>query len=528
MTAILFQTGMLINNLKNPANLSLCDILIDHVPHLTYSTGDFSKSDQIYEQGKIATYLAMDELVVLKDRLKGYPQRAHKLPQLNRTYTFDSIAYSGVSEGNLELVKSRTNIKPHSPYTVEDVVDGVDNAMGTNMFDQIAIKAFNYEDKLGMQFEGYERTPAVLKGALHYDTEQGVGLLVNITGRNLIGKTSRSLLTLDIAEEPKFRLQHQKYFGKIKNWWWRSEAFGQRLKQNIYVGGEKADNFIYQYFQFENQVNRDINFLSSYIGMGINYEYSNVKPEVDPNVSENLLFLERYQFHHLELNLHYLLNTMNKVFYPSHGTFLEAKLGRALVHHANLEFTQDTIAIIEGETNGFTRLGLDFEKRIPFHSKISGVFEASTGFTFVDELQPGEISFFDVGYGANYFIGGTWERPRKNTYIFRGLKDAELAVSQFMMLNLGIQFNPISKIYLTPHVSMASIGYDNFTEYIKDAFSPGGRWSEEVETSGVISAGVTAAYASFLGPIDLDISWVNDINKIRVFFGFGYQFNRSN
>ena len=230
MTAILFQTGMLTSNLKDPANRDLCDILIDHAPHLTYSTGDFSKSDMIYEEGKIATYEALDELAALKEQLKGYPQREHKLPQLNSTYTFDSIAYSGISEGNLELVKSRTNIKTHTPYTVQDIVDGVDYAMGTNMFDQIVLKVFNYDDKLGMHFEGIERTPEVLKGALHYDTEQGVGLLMNITARNLIGKASRSLISLDIAEEPKFRVQHQKYFGKLKDWWWRSEAFGQRLK----------------------------------------------------------------------------------------------------------------------------------------------------------------------------------------------------------------------------------------------------------------------------------------------------------
>ena len=528
VAAILFQTGMLTSNLKNPANLARCDILIDHVPHLTYSTGDFSKSDLIYQEGKIATEETINELVALKEQVKGYKQLDHRLPELNKTYILDSISYTGISEGNLDLFKSRVNLKTNTPYTVEDVIHSVDNAMGTNMFDQISFRAFHYGDKTAMQFEGHERTKAVLKGSLHYDTEQGVGLLANITTRNLIGKASRTLASLDFSEVPKFRIQHQKYFGKTKNWWWRSEIFGQRLKQNVFIRGNKADNFVHHYFQFDNQVNRNINFSHSYIGAGINYEYTNVKPDIDPEVSENALSLDKYQFNHLELNVHYLLNTLSDPFYPERGTFFKAKVGRGLVQSANLEYSHDTIPGRKGETNGFTRLNLNFDQRIPIGKNISGILQASVGFTFMDDLKSGQVDLPDVGYGVNYVLGGNLQRPRKNTYAFRGLRDAELVVTQFMMLNLAVQFNPVSNMYFTPHVNMATVGHDDFDQYISDAFTPTGRWSEELDISGVVSAGATMSYKSFLGPIDLDVSWVNDINKFRVFLGIGYQFNRSN
>lgn len=527
MTAILFQTGMLTSNLKNPSNRDLCNILIDHVPHLTYGTGDFSKSNGIYEEGKIATKESLEELVSLKEKLKGFKQRVHQLPRLDHTYSFDSILYSGISEGNMDLLTSRTNIQPDTKYTVKDVVDGVDRAMGTNMFDQIAIKSLDLDEGIGIEFQGHERTPLIFKGGLHYDSDQGVGLLLNVTGRNVLGNASRTLFTADVAEAPKFRLQHQKYFGRHKHWWWRSELFAQQTKQKIYVNGKKADNLRYRFLQFDNQLNKDLNFLSSYIGIGINYELTGVKPEIDPKVSDNAISLEYYQFDHLELSVHYLLNTMREVFYPLKGTFFKARLSRALIHHADLQFSQDTIPDAKGYTNGFTRLGMQFEERIPMGKKISAVVQASLGFTFVDELQSDELSFLNVGFGANYFLGGNWVRARRDNYVFRGLQDSEVVVPQFMMLNLGFQWSPIRKIFLTPHVNVASIGFDGFNEYIKDAISPGGRWSEEIETSGIISAGATASYRSLLGPIDLDISWVNDIDRFRVFLGFGYQFNRS-
>ncbi len=54
--ALLFQTGMLSSNIKNPKNKEMCDILLDHVPNITYSTGDFEKSDSIYKQGGGISY----------------------------------------------------------------------------------------------------------------------------------------------------------------------------------------------------------------------------------------------------------------------------------------------------------------------------------------------------------------------------------------------------------------------------------------------------------------------------------------
>lgn len=526
---LLFQAGMLTSNLKNPSNRALCDILIDHLPNMTYSTGDFTKAEIIYEEGKIAAYKAMDKFVALADQLKDFQQRDHKLPPYKDRFSFDSIAYTGISEGNLGLVKSRTNIQTKTLYSINEVIDGVDRAMGTAMFDQIAFSSFKENEILGLHFEGIERTPSILKGSLHHDSEGGVGLLVNVTARNMLSKASRSLVTLDIAEEPKFRLQHQKYFGNQKtNYWWRSEAFGQQLNQKVYINGKKADDIRYRFIQFDNQVNRNLNSLNSYLGVGLNYEYTNAKPEVDPDINDNMISLSRYQFHHLEVNLQYVLNTMNDVFYPTQGTFIKAKLGRALIHHADIEFTQDTIPNADGPTNGFTRLGLSFEKRIPFRKKIIGIVRASTGFSLLDPIQSEEISFLDFGYGAKYFLGGVLERPRKDDHAFRGLRDAELIVTQFMMLNLGLQMNLIKSVYFTPHINLATVGYDDFTNYMNDAFSPSSNWSDENKTSGIISAGLTTSYKSFIGPVDLDVSWVNDINKFRIFLGIGYQFNRSN
>ena len=47
------------------------------------------------------------------------------------------------------------------------------------------------------------------------------------------------LVTGDIAQQPRIRLQYQKIFGQEKNWWWRSEAYAQRLTQDVLYNVKK-------------------------------------------------------------------------------------------------------------------------------------------------------------------------------------------------------------------------------------------------------------------------------------------------
>lgn len=70
LATIIFQTSMLSSNLKNLQNRKLCDILIDHVPYLTYSTGDFNNGFELYEEGKIATIKSKQALIELANKLK--------------------------------------------------------------------------------------------------------------------------------------------------------------------------------------------------------------------------------------------------------------------------------------------------------------------------------------------------------------------------------------------------------------------------------------------------------------------------
>jgi len=529
LRTLVFQTGMLASSLKNPANRDLCDILIDHTAHLTYSTGDFDKGIPIFNEGKIGTREKLLELAALSKKLEPYPQVKAKLPLTPDEIAFDTIRYNGISEDNLDLFKARLDIELNTNYSIPEIKAAANNAFGTNLFHAISYELINTDQGLGLEVNAKEKSSHLIKGSLHYDTYQEAGLFVNYTGRNIIGSSSRLILSLDITKELRYRAQYQKSIGRKKQWWYRFEFYGQNLQQQNFISGNRADDVNYNYYQFNNEFNFNINSFKSYAGFGVNYEWNDLKPKIDPVISDNVFGLEHYDFKTLDVYMQYVYNFMNKPFYATQGTYLHAKLRTSMYNDVDVQYLEDfDIPNVSGSLGNFTKFNLQLEKRIPVKPNIVAIIGLRTGYTFYNDSDSSANSFQDFGYAANYFLGGNVVRPRKDNFLLPGLKEDELVVTQFTMIKIAAQINPIKKVYLTPHVNLGSVGFENFDAYRNDFFSPNGYWDEQTDTSFLVTAGVTASYNSILGPIDFDLSWVNNVSKTRLFFGVGYYFNRSN
>jgi NTE family protein len=296
---------------------------------------------------------------------------------------------------------------------------------------------------------------------------------------------------------------------------------GEFLNQEIYINGNFADELYYRYYQFDNEFNKNLNSLTSYVGVGFNYERTLLKPKVKPEISDNVLILNKYHFNNLEINAHYVYNNLNTVFFAKSGSLLKVKIVRSLYTNVEADFDSESIGQIKGSTNGFTKFIFSYENRIPIQEKLSLVLNANANFIFEDDIKSNDLSFDDYGYGSKYFLGGNLISPRENSFIFPGLRENELGVNQFIKLDIGFQFNPQSNLYFTPHLNFASVGFQGFEAYINSVFSSKGSWTDQFSTSSLFAMGATAAYDSFLGPINFDVSWVNDINKVRLFFSIG-------
>ncbi|MCM5662634.1 patatin-like phospholipase family protein [Galbibacter mesophilus] len=524
-TTILFQTSMLTSNLKNQSDRELCDILIDHTGNLTYATKDFNKANAIYQQGTVAVNEKVDELVILVEKLKKYPQRPHQLPSGDGKVTIDSISYENISEGNLAVMRARMGLGQGSAYTAEEIRKAVDYAIGTQLFHQIDYKITPVEDRNFLYISGVEKAHHQIEGALHYDTNQGVGIVLNYTGRNVIGNSSRMLLSVDAAEQPKFRVQYQQNFGKNKKWWWRGQVFGQNTEQSFYSLGVKGEDLKNDYLVTSLQFNKSIKTLKDYIGMELNYEYTLFRPELDPETNVNIYDLKRYSFKNLELSGYYVHNSLDKVFFATKGSYLFAQAARSLSANVNTEFNEFPEDDVDGHVNKFTKVSMEYEKRFALKNANSLILGSNVGFTFIDNQDADDISFIRHGQGAKYFLGGNLRQNRRDSYAFKGLGDGQLMATQFISAHASLQLNPFRNFYITPHANFASVGFVDANSFFDEIFDFTNEWTETSNTSLLFSSGATISYDTILGPTSFDISYINDLGKLQFFFGVGLQLN---
>ena len=525
---ILFQTSMLNSNLKQSANRGLCDVLIDHIPYLTFSTADFMKSDEIYKQGKTAVNDNLQALISIAQQLKEYPKARPTVPNVPKKFVLDSIAFVNLDPDNLDLVKARFNIEEGKTYSIQEINEGIGRLLGTTLFNAIYLNPIIENKKLGIELDMDEISKNMLKGGIHFDTRRGVGLVVNYTGRNIIGKASRSLITLDIAEQPGVRLQHQKIFGNNKNWWWRTDILGQLLQEDAYLEGKKVDNLKHNFFLASTQFNRTIEPLRSYLGLGIYYQYDRLWPDTDPEINNSDVTIKNFKSHSLEASLKFHSNSTESVFFPTQGTIISAFLNKSLISNIDIALTQDVGEVKGVPTSGYVKFGVDIQKLFSVNSSITLITSLAGYFTAIEDLKSGEVAFEDFGIMSKYFLGGILDSPRMESFQFPGLYSGEVTATQVIKSSLGIQFNPINNIYFTPHCDLASLGFQGFNDYFNNFSNQANTWSASQNTSLLFSAGSTLSYYSLIGPINLDISYVNDIDKFRLFFSVGIPLGKSN
>ena len=528
---ILFQSAMLISNKKNEESKRRCDILIDHVPNLSYSTGDFKKSKEIYNEGLVGVNGQFEKLVQLSNELQKYPQNKVSLPVVDSEIVLDTIVYKGINKANLGLVKSRFDIKPKDSYSVEEIVDGVHRVMGTTLFSQVKSKPIEENGVLGIEIEAHENHNHRIRTALHFDNNRGLGLLVNYTARNILLKSSRLLVTVDIAKQPRYRVQYQKQFGEDKSWWYRGESLYEFLNQKVYVGGNLfSEELNINYYHFYNQINKNINHLNSYVGFGLNEINTNIKPKINPDLQDNLVRLKSYSNRIFELDIHYLHNSLDNVFFATRGTYFKSRISRTLYNKFNYESTEtDKLTVNNGNLNDIFRFRADYEKRFLTSKKNSVIISAGASFTFEDKVKTDEFSFSKYGFGTKYMLGGFQSSSKEYIIPFLGLHENEVFnISQVVNFSLRSQYNVLDKIYITPHINYAAFGYGSHNDFFEDKLVPRSKLNTVDEVNKfVYTLGATASYNSILGPVNFDVSYANGANNLRLFFGVGLFFNIS-
>lgn len=528
--AMLVQTTFLSGNISYQQEKEKSDIFVDVVKHLQYGTMDFEYGSAMMQSGSLAVKEAMPQLVALSNTMKAYPKRKVKrIKSVRDKYKLQTIQTDGVSEANKDFVLEKFGLKSGDLVSQEQITVGVHKLLGTRLFNKISYTIEGDSVQSVLTLRAVEKKSNTMKFGIHYDTDRGAGLLFNFTKRNLFLPSSRFLATLDLAETPRARVNYFYYLGKRSRWWHQTELYGENVDLNTFVEGTPVPNVISRYFIAQSNINHTIT-QKSYWGFGGFWQWNQLKPKIDPRTEKDPGEVEiiKYNLNTLGARIHYQFNTLDKVFFSSSGSWLKAEalanVNNPMDAHLFIN-SPDTVFeyTLKGNIQNYLRMIVRGQKNIKFNSVITLQLLGQAGFT--QEMSAGSNKFSAYRWAVGDFmtVGGQLNRPRANIVTFTGLREAELAVPQVMIVGAQLQISPLKNSYIIPSINLLAAGFDssNYWKTLADF-----QFSKATPDHAFyqLGYGLTAGFMSLLGPIHLTVSNDSEVNKIRWFLNVGFNF----
>jgi NTE family protein len=524
--AILMQLSMAESLGKTAENIKQTNIYIK--PELgPYGTASFGEFDAILKIGDETGEKFYPQFKHLADSL-GISDSPKGIGLEAKPIRFKTISVVGNSLFSTPLILSKLGLEAGDNVTREELQDGINRIFGMNGFYKVDYSLIPAgEDEFSLQIRVKEKSSRLLNTSIHYDNQFSAGILLNYTARDLIGKSSRTVVLADVSGNPKFRIDHYKYVGENKKF-----AFNLRLNylnQELptYENGEEETITIVKNSRAEAQM-ISTSSLKQAFSFGVIMENSNSKYRFNSIFPEGIN--SAYQ-RYLGLKFRYYRNSQNDRNFPTKGAegLIETIFNVKDWIGLNLESGLDTLYL---DSNGelFPVPVSSVEKLVEtltpkphatLYGRYSKFLRLSPKLQFKPEVAGGMVFSTEEGSKIfqDFYVGG-YQNIRFGDTKFWGLNYAEVNTPNFIKAGAELQFIPIKKIYLRGGVNF--LGYSKHypideVEFPKKVF----------QDETYFGYGMDLSYQSILGPISFGVSSNSSDKKLRTYLSIGLSFNYS-
>lgn len=495
---VLLQIAFFNDNKDVVEEIALCDLYIQ--PDLQeFSTGDFAKGNAIVDLGIAEGMKWYPHFKKLADSLNHYQEKTDRLPKIAPIVPV-SIEIKGLKETSERFLLGRLNLKAGDSLTIADVNDGIRRAFGTRYYKKIY---YSFEERQNEAYalciEVTENEMTYLKVGIHYDTYTSFGVIGNITSRNSLTQNSRALWSFKLGEFPKSRLQYYQYLGTKQNWGAALEHYLEYNEQAFFDEDYRAQSLykqLYQHLEFRLQHSLTTSFL---LGAGYRVEAYNLFPKVNESLYVKGSNRFQYAFGFLEWN------TINRKVFPTKGIMVTANAGYVFNQNEKVTGFLNGVEIIKTDTTDFFSSFGDYAK---WTLEVLNYTSISPKSTLLSIGYFGYIQQQDNVFFNEYILGGII-RNNRNQFPVVGLLPGEVRSTSFATLQLGYQYEFVSKMFATPRYSV--MVYDFYLD----------RTSAQQWLQG---AGLSVGYASAIGPIEITAMYSPEIRSIRGFVNIGFHF----
>lgn len=512
---------------------AMTDLFVDFTQALTdYSTADFYRNKSIITIGENEARKYLPELIKIAEDQKKYPEEPKRREIQDPHLPVKKIVFQNDKGQPLDypvmeqFAASRLGLHPGKEIGVKQANDAIDDVYGTQFFDKVYYTFDNNADTgLTMNVRLKQGKPGVFKAAVHYDTEQSAGLIVNYTYRNIFLSKSRMVATVDLSERFKARFDYYKFISNNNRLWFKASFNYQALQNNSLLYRLIADNNY-----FNNTMNTELALgysLGRSTSISISASNENEAIKRGPNVLKRLFgegddIRTLYKHSNEAFAVLFRQNTLDNLYFPKSGNaltiqgkfFINNRL-RTKVPDADDEKGQLIYAFLN-PTNGLPgnigRIYISENYVQKVSRRVSINLNAAWGFNYSNKYGSNAQSY--LYENTKFSVGGIEPRQDYGQINFIGLKRAEYSAANFTSFGLSMQYNIRGNLYLSPQ---ANIAWDN------QGVNP---FNVGFNNDYLFGYGAKLGYMSLAGPINFAIAKTNgfDRNPWKMYLSIGFKF----
>ncbi len=343
-------------------------------------------------------------------------------------------------------------------------------------------------------FEVTENPLTFGKIGLHYNQFSGISAILNITTRDFFTPNSRSLATLNIGENFRFRAEHLQYFSRGSNF---SFTLGTQFDQfNItsYDQTKEAGIFTQSYWKADVRVAYSTNRNLS-LGLGTRFEWE----RFNPSITSTVAFKGTSNFTTSYFFIRH--NSLDRPVYPRRGLKIAAEAGWVFPQHPNIKVHSENRDLDTAVANNpYPRATLNFESYAPLNSR----------FTFLSNVQAGVDFRYDKNIMNEFSIGGLTNNFH-NQITFAGLREGSYYSPSVAAMLVGLRYQLFNNTYLT---GSANVLFNNFIS--KSYF-----FNNPDFLSGYA---LTFTYNFALGPLEVSAMYCDQWRRVYGYVNIGIPF----
>lgn len=465
------------------------DVDIHIKPNLSnFGMMDFNYYDTIIALGEQAARQYLPEFKRLADSIKSIEDYTLERPDIEPLDTIFviSLKVKGVKQESENFIKK--SLGKHYPATmaIDDIETSIMRIYATGYFSDIWYELEPAVKGVNLVIHCKEREEETVSVAAHYDSDYGIGILANVTLKNILKFPTRSTLSADIniAEDPYFKLRlHSNVSQKFKYGVDLSVISLFMNQYSDYVINNSysvQDNKLDIFFEFMPNLKRQFR-----IGTVANYVH--LRDNLIHTVSsDNYDFISYAYFN-------YYINNEDSPTFASRGWKfnLNGKYIMPVIKMDDGSMMKNSI-VLKADVSGSIAIG----KR---HSLKIG---ATLGSSLLQEEPPLSYQFFVGGQSnMNYF---------DNIISFDGLRFTQLYGDHIAIAKMSWQYNFYKNLYAIANVNGGYINSD-YNSWFSDK-------------SFVFGCGLTFGIETMAGPIELSLMGSNRCSDLVGFLNVGYWF----